>query len=78
MSRAEFKKVTVTMPSTALEYLETIGQRSRRTGGYKIAKTEIVRAMVSACKKMNVDFSNLKSEKDITARILEAAKEYNK
>ncbi len=78
MSRAEFKKVTITMPATTLEFLETIGQRSRRTGGYKIAKTEIVRAMVTACKKLNVDFTMVKSEKDIANRILEAAKNYDK
>ena len=78
MSRADFKKVTITMPSTTLEYLETIGQRSRRTGGYKIAKTEIVRAMVTACKKLSVDFSSVKSEKDIASRILEAARVYSK
>ncbi len=76
MSRADYKKVIITMPARMIEFLDSIGQKSRRTHGYKVANTEIVRALITASKKLKINFEGLKSEEELVARILEAAKAF--
>lgn len=74
--KADFKKVIITMPNHMVEYLETIGQFSRRTGGFKIAKTEIVRALIKVLKMVDINCETIQSEKEIELRILDALKAY--
>lgn len=71
-----YTKKTMTMPDSMLVHLETIGQISNRTGGHKLAKTEIVRAMVTAMSKMKIDVTGLKNRKDLDERIMASIRAY--
>lgn len=72
-----YKKVTLTMPDDMLVYLETFGQKSHRTGGLKLAKTEVVRSMLNVMEKLKIDFTGLKDKNDLKARITAAMKAYS-
>lgn len=74
--KSTYRKVTLTMPIDMLEHLESIGQENHRNGGLKLARTEIVRAMVVVLEKLDIDWTKLKNSKDLKARIEEALRRY--
>jgi hypothetical protein len=76
MKKSTYKKVTLTMPCEMLEYIESFGQKSHRKGGYKVAKTEVVRSMIALLEEINIDWSGLKDSQDLSRRILEGMRAY--
>ncbi len=65
------------MPVEMIEFLESIGQKSHRSNGLKVAKTEVVRATISAFKKIGIDVTGLQNAKDLEKRAILAAKSYS-
>lgn len=66
----------IPMTEDQIKFLDQLGMEAKRTGGYKLAKTVIIRACLEALKKLSIDLRGVKTEKELTGRILEAIRKY--
>ncbi len=54
------------------KYLVEFGEKAKRQGGHRLARTEIIRALIKVLKRLDVDVSEVRDEKELEDRILEA------
>jgi hypothetical protein len=73
-SKSEYIRVNLTLPDELDRVLQELGNDARATGGYKIPKTMIMRALVRLLMSLNVDPSGVKTEDELLERILQATK----
>ena len=71
-SKSEYIRVNLTLPDELDRVLQELGNDARATGGYKIPKTMIMRALVRLLMTLDVDPSGIKTEDELLGRILEA------
>ncbi|MBN3032542.1 MAG: hypothetical protein JW873_00410 [Candidatus Saganbacteria bacterium] len=64
------------MSEGQIKFLDELGMRAKRTGGYKLAKTVIIRACLEVLRKLSIDLRGVKTEKELAARILDAVRKY--
>lgn len=72
-----------TMTSAALTkqnlcFLDKISKGAKFTGGKKFSRTSILKTAVEVTKKLYVDVSNVKTEKELENRFKEAFRSYGK
>ena len=72
--KSEYIRVNLTLPDELDRVLQELGNDARATGGYKVPKTMIMRALVRLLMTLNVDPSGVKTEDELLERILQAAK----
>jgi hypothetical protein len=71
-SKSEYIRVNLTLPDELDRVLQELGNDARASGGYKIPKTMIMRALVRLLMTLDVDPSGIKTEDELLERILEA------
>jgi len=64
--------LSVTVPVELVKYLEWIGLEARRSGGLRLPKASIVRALVRVLMRMDVDVSGVTTQEELEERIWEA------
>lgn len=69
-SKAGYFRVSLTLPKNLDDYLEMLGSDIKSKGGFKLAKTEIIRAMIRAMMTLKPELKNIKSEQDLESKIL--------
>ena len=78
MSRADFWKTTITLPDELAEFLEEMSLNCKKLGGFKIARTEIIRAMIRSLMKLDkqgmLDLSQVYNEEQLEEGIIKAMK----
>ncbi len=52
-------------------FLEGISKGCRYSGGRKMSRTSIIRAFLKSCRSLDIDVSNVKSERELRKRFLE-------
>lgn len=69
-------RAELTLPESLDSFLSEFGRESRSTGGYKLAKTEIIRALIKVLMKLNkqIDITGVKDEDELVERIMSAIK----
>ena len=72
--KSEYIRVNLTLPDELDRVLQTLGNNARATGGYKIPKTMIMRALVRLLMSLDVDPSAVKTEDELLERIVQAVK----
>ena len=72
--KSEYIRVNLTLPDKLDRVLQELGNDARATGGYKIPKTMIMRALVRLLMTLDVDPSGVKTENELFNRILQAIK----
>lgn len=72
--KSEYIRVNLTLPDELDRVLQKIGNDARATGGYKLPKTMIMRALVRMLMSLDVDLSGVKTEDEFLDRILQAIK----
>jgi hypothetical protein len=72
--KSDYIRVNLTLPDELDRVLQELGNDARATGGYKIPKTMIMRALVRLLMSLNVDPSGVKTEDELLERILQAVK----
>ena len=72
--KSKHYRAELTLPESLDQYLSEFGRESRSTGGYKLAKTEIIRALIKVLMKLKVDVSGVKDEDELVERIMSAIK----
>ena len=70
--KSEYIRVNLTLPDELDRVLQELGNNARATGGYKIPKTMIMRALVRLLMRLDVDPSGIKTEDELLDRILQA------
>ncbi len=74
--KQDYFRIPITMPSEMVSFLENLGIECKRTGGHKLANTEIVRSLIRLMMDLDVDIPGIKTEEELETRIKEAAKRY--
>lgn len=59
-------------------FMETISKKAKFTGGKKLSRSSIIRTLVEVSKKLNIDVSKVKTEKELENRFTEALRCYGK
>lgn len=59
------QKTTVILPPDLIMYLDRLGLDIRVKTGWKVRRTEIIRALIIALKESDLDLSSCKSEDDL-------------
>ncbi len=72
--KSEYIRVNLTLPDELDRVLQELGNDARATGGYKLPKTMIMRALVRLIMTLDVDLSGVKTEDELLERILQAIK----
>ncbi len=74
--KQDYFRVPITMPSSMVAFLENMGIECKRSGGHKVANTEIVRSAIRLLMDLDIDLSGIKSEEELEARLKDAARRY--
>ena len=72
--KSEYIRVNLTLPDELDRVLQEPGNDSRATGGYKLPKTMIMRALVRFLMTLDVDPTGIKTEDELLERILKATR----
>jgi len=72
MKKNEHFKVHVPMNAELTKWLENLGIDAREQGGFRIPKTEIIKACVRVVMKYDIDVAKVKSEEELVKRIEQA------
>ncbi len=70
--KSEYIRVNLTLPDKLDRVLQELGNDARATGGYKLPKTMIMRALVRLLMALDVDPSGVKTEDELLERIMKA------
>lgn len=65
---------TVGLNRSQICFLDRISKDSRFSEGRKLCRTAIIRALLRACRTLDVDLSMVKSEEELRQRILSSFK----
>lgn len=57
-------------------WLQDLGNKMKASGGYKLPKSYVIRALLETLKKLDIDVSGVKTEDELSKRILNAIKHY--
>ena len=71
-SKSSYIRVNLTLPDELDRVLQELGNDARATGGYKIPKTMIMRALVRLLMRLDVDPSGIKTEDELLERLVQA------
>jgi len=67
---------SVALSKENLCFMETISKKAKFTGGKKFSRSSIIRTVVEVSRKLNIDVSNVKTEKELENRFIEALRCY--
>ena len=67
-------KTTVILPPDQVAFLDQLALTIRATTGWKVRRTEIIRALVGSLMQADIDLTSSRSEADITAAVAERIK----
>ena len=70
--KSEYIRVNLTLPDELDRVLQELGNDARASGGYKLPKTMIMRALVRLLMTLEVDPSGVRSEDELLDRILKS------
>ncbi|MBD3184242.1 hypothetical protein GF312_18300 [Candidatus Poribacteria bacterium] len=76
-SKSEYIRVNLTLPDELDRVLQEMGNDARASGGYKIPKTMIMRALVRLLMQLDVDPSGVKTEDELLDRLKKAIEKNN-
>ncbi len=70
-------RVPISITKSMDSWLQELSSRMKASGGYKLPKSYILRALLSAVMKLKgIDVSGVKTEEELADRILDAIKQY--
>lgn len=72
--KSEYIRVNLTLPDELDRVLQKLGNDARATGGYKIPKTMIMRALIRVLMTLDIDLTEVKTEDEFLDRVLKAIK----
>lgn len=74
--RSRYLMINVTLTNDLDEFLQSVGNEARRTGGYKLPKTLILRALARVLQELKergkIDVAGVRTEQEFLGRVREA------
>lgn len=69
-------RVPISISREMEDWLNDLSKQMKSSGGYKLPKSYIVRALLDAAMKLKIDVSGVKTEAELVKRIQTAIKQY--
>jgi len=69
-------RIPLTISKEMDSWLSKLSSEMKSSGGYKLPRSYILRALISAAMKLKIDVKGIKNEKQLEDRIREAIREY--
>jgi len=69
-------RVPISITKEMEAWLQNLSSRMKSSEGYKLPRSYIIRALVDAAMELKIDVSGVKTEKELTERILDAIRHY--
>lgn len=69
-------RVPISITKEMEAWLQDLSNKMKSSGGYKLPKSYIIRALLDAAMELKIDVSGVKSEEELVDRILKAIKQY--
>lgn len=73
MSSASYR-LPINLSEDEILFLERIGLQAKRTGGFRLPKAAVVRALIEVAMRLEIDVTGVKDEAELQERVLRAAK----
>jgi hypothetical protein len=70
-----YRQTTIILPNDQLKWLGEAALRSTNDNGIVTNKTTIIKALIDVARTVNLDLAGLKSEEEISRRLIEAVTE---
>ncbi len=67
-------RVPISITREMDSWLQDLSSRMKSSGGYKLPKSYIIRALLDVAMNLKIDVSGVKTEKELVSRILRAIK----
>lgn len=71
-------RVPIALTKEMENWLQGLANTMRASGGYKLPRSYIVRALINAAMQLKLDVSGVKDEKELTERFKIAIKNFNR
>ena len=71
-------RVPISITKEMEAWLQDLSSMMKSSGGYKLPKSYIIRALLAAAMELKIDVSGVKSEEELAGRIISAIKHYKK
>lgn len=72
IDRSKYFRFPLTLPESMDTWLHDLGTQMRAQGGLKMPKSYILRSVIKALMRLDIDISDVKTEEEIEERILMA------
>lgn len=69
-------RVPISITKEMESWLQDLSSRMKSSGGYKLPKSYIIRALLNAARRLDIDISGVKDEHELVKRILDAIRKY--
>ena len=69
-------RVPISITKEMESWLQDLSSRMKSSGGYKLPKSYIIRALLDAVRNLKIDVSEVKTEDELVKRILNAIRHY--
>lgn len=69
-------RVPISITKEMDAWLQELSSRMKSSGGYKLPKSYIIRALLDAAMKLKIDVLGVKTEDELVERIREAVRNY--
>lgn len=69
-------RVPIAISKEMDSWLQDLSSRMKSSGGYKLPKSYIIRALLDAAMNLKIDISGIKTEEELMKRIVSAIKKY--
>jgi hypothetical protein len=68
MSPASYR-LPINLSEEEILFLEGLGHQAKRTGGFRLSKAAVVRALIEVAMRMEIDVSGVRDEEELKSRI---------
>lgn len=69
-------RVPISITKDMEKWLQNLSNSMKSTGGYKLPKSYIIRALLDAVMHLDIDPTEVKTEEELAKRVLKAIKTY--
>lgn len=73
MSPASYR-LPINLSEEEILFLERIGHQAKRTGGFRLSKSAVVRALIEVAMRLEIDVTGVKDEAELSARLSNAVR----
>jgi hypothetical protein len=69
-------RVPISITKDMERWLQDLSSQMKSSGGYKLPKSYIIRALLDAAMQLDIDVTGIRNEEDLVKSILKAIKQY--